>query len=275
MAMSTGWATSGSRWSEPRPLGDLLVAALLPPDLSWPVALLLVGTSFFTSMLTGALGLGGGIMLLAVVASFLPPAVVIPVHGVAQIGSNLGRAFLMRRQVVRALLAPFALGTLVGAPLGALVVTELPGGLLRLALGLFVLWSVWAPKLKASRLPPRWFTLVGAATTFVTMFLGATGPFVAAFLDPERLGRHGTVATHAACMTVQHSLKVAAFTALGFAFLPWLPLLAAMIGLGFLGTMTGRRLLDRLPEAAFARGFKGVLTLLALQLLWQAAGGMF
>ena len=78
------------------------------------------------------------------------------------------------------------------------------------------------------------------------------------------------MATRAACMSVQHGFKVAAFTALGFAFVPWLPLLALMIALGLLGTMVGRRLLDRLPDASFARAFRLVLTLLALNLLWGA-----
>jgi uncharacterized membrane protein YfcA len=250
-----------------------LPAVLLPPELSPWLALLLVGMSFVTSALTGALGLGGGILMLAVMATFLAPAIVIPVHGVVQIGSNLGRAALMHASVARPLLIPFVLGSLIGAPLGALIVTELPRSLLLFLLGLFVLWSCWAPKLRPARLPPRLFALVGAATSFVTMFLGATGPFVAAFLDPERLSRHQVVATHAACMTVQHSFKVAAFTALGFAFLPWLPLLALMIGLGFLGTMAGKRLLDRLPEETFARSFKIVLTLLALKLLYDAVAG--
>jgi uncharacterized protein len=44
-----------------------------------------------------------------------------------------------------------------------------------------------------------------------------------------------------------------------------------MIALGFLGTVVGRRFLDRLPEASFARGFRLVLTLLALKLLWDGA----
>jgi uncharacterized membrane protein YfcA len=102
------------------------------------------------------------------------------------------------------------------------------------------------------------------------MFVGATGPFVASFITPERLERHAVVATHAACMTLQHSLKVIAFGFLGFAFLPWVPLLAAMIAAGFIGTMLGRRLLDRLPHATFKRIFKGVLTVLALRLLYAA-----
>ena len=175
---------------------DALQAALgilLPPGLAPSLALLLVGTSFVTSMLTGALGLGGGIMMLAVIAAVLPPTVVIPVHGVVQIGSNLGRTILMRDHVARELLIPFVVGTAIGAPLGALVVTELPTDLLRLILGLFVLWSVWAPKLRVSRVPARAFVLIGGVTSFITMFLGATGPFIAAFVNPERLGpaRHG------------------------------------------------------------------------------------
>ena len=250
-----------------------LVAFVVPPELAPSGAIFLVATSFVTSALTGAIGLGGGLFMLAVLATMLPPPVVIPVHGVVQIGSNLGRAVLMRGHIARDLLAPFALGTVIGIPLGAMVVTELPIDLLRLLLALFVLWAVWAPKLKPTKLGLPWFVPVGAVTSFVTMFLGATGPFVAVFVNPERLGRHRTVATHAACMTVQHTFKVAAFTAIGFAFLPWLPLLALMIAMGFLGTIFGRRFLDRLPEATFAAIFKWVLTALALKLAYDALVG--
>ncbi len=106
--------------------------------------------------------------------------------------------------------------------------------------------------------------------SFCTMFVGATGPFVASFISPDRLERHAVVATHGACMTLQHTLKVVAFGFLGFAFLPWAPLLVAMIGAGFVGTLIGRRVLDRLPHDVFARFFKVVLTLLALRLLYAA-----
>ncbi|MFW5832680.1 MAG: sulfite exporter TauE/SafE family protein [Pseudomonadota bacterium] len=245
---------------------------LLPPDLGTLEATLLVGLSFFTSAITSAVGLGGGVVMLAVLATVAPPAAVIPVHEVVQFGANVSRSFLMRRHVDRRLLLPFAIGTVIGAGLGALLVVELPVEVLRLVLGLFILGTVWGPKFRGRPLSPRGFGLVGLVTSFVTMFVGATGPFVAAFLDPDRLGRLATVGTHASCMVLQHGLKVAAFTALGFAFLPWLPLLAAMIGVGFLGTVAGRHLLRRLPERAFAVLFKAVLTILALRLLYDALG---
>jgi uncharacterized membrane protein YfcA len=267
------------RWPSSREHGmsdapTLFGLALLPPDLSAWVAGILIGTSFFTSAIAAALGLGGGLLMLAVLANFLAPASIIPVHGVIQIGSNLGRAALMRQAIVTALAWPFALGSIVGAALGALVVTTLPTEQLLLILGLFILWSCWSPKLRPTKLPERFFALVGAVTSFVSMFLGATGPFIAAFFDPERLTRHQIVATHATCMTIQHSFKVAAFVAVGFAFAAWLPLLLAMILSGFLGTMAGRRRLDRMPDAHFGKIFRTVLTLLALRLIYDAASRM-
>ena len=248
-----------------------LAVTLLPPDVSALAAIGLVALSLLTSALTAAAGIGGGLVLLSIMASFLAPVVVIPIHGVVQLGSNAGRAAIMRQQIDGRILVPFVLGSVLGIVLGAKLFVALPTPVLQTILGLFILAGVWLPKLKASHIPNRGFTLVGIVGSFCTMFVGATGPFVASFITPDRLQRHAVVATHAACMTAQHSLKVIAFGFLGFAFLPWVPLLAAMIGAGFLGTMLGRRLLDRLPHHIFARAFKLILTVLALRLLYAAA----
>jgi len=248
-----------------------LIAAFLPPDLSALAAAGLIALSLLTSALTAAAGIGGGLVLLGVLASFLPPVVVLPIHGVTQFGSNAGRAALLRQHIDRHILVPFVLGSLLGVAIGAKLFIALPTALLEAILGVFVLATVWLPKLKASKIPLRGFALVGIVGSFCTMFVGATGPFVASFISPERLERHAVVATHAACMTVQHLLKVIAFGFLGFAFLPWLPLLAAMITAGFLGTVLGKRLLDRLPHRIFAGVFKIILTVLALRLLYAAA----
>lgn len=250
---------------------ESFAVTLLPPDVSLLAGAGLVTLSLFTSALTAAAGIGGGLVLLSVMATFLAPVVVIPTHGVVQLGSNAGRAALLRQHIDRRILLPFVLGSVLGVAVGARLFVALPTPVLQIILGLFVLASTWLPKLKASRIPDRGFAIVGIVGSFCTMFVGATGPFVASFITPDRLERHAVVATHAACMTVQHTLKVVAFGFLGFAFLPWVPLLAAMIGAGFVGTMLGRRLLDRLPHRLFKRIFMGVLTLLALRLLYAAA----
>ena len=243
---------------------------LLPPEVSPAFALGLIVVSYFTSALTALVGVGGGIFLISVMASFLPPAIVIPLHGVVQLGSNTGRAVLMRRDINRRIAIYFAVGAVVGVAIAAKVFVTLSTQTLQLLLGLFILFAIWTPKFKASNIPLAGFPLVGAFATFCTMFVGATGPFIAAFLSPERLQRHGVVATAAACMCTQHGLKIIAFGFLGFQFLPWLPVVAAMIASGFLGTLSGRHLLNRIPERVFVRVFRIVVSLLALRLLWSA-----
>lgn len=249
---------------------ESLVASWLPPGVSELAAAGLVGLALLTSALTAAAGIGGGLVLLGVMASFLSPLVVLPVHGVVQLGSNAGRAVLMREHIDTRIVLPFALGSVLGIVIGAKLFVALPTAILQAILGAFVLACVWLPSLKASRIAHWAFSVVGLVGSFCTMFVGATGPFLASFIRPERLERHAVVATHATCMTLQHTLKVVAFGFLGFAFLPWAPLLAAMIGAGFVGTVLGRRLLERLPHRVFQQAFKLILTVLALRLLYAA-----
>jgi len=54
----------------------------LHAGLGWTVAGLVVAASFATSFLTAAFGIGGGAVLLAILASLMPSAALIPVHGV-------------------------------------------------------------------------------------------------------------------------------------------------------------------------------------------------
>ena len=119
--------------------------ALLPSDLTVVSAGGLVALSFFTSALTAAVGIGGGVVLLAVMASFLPPLVVLPVHGIVQLGSTSGRAAVMRAHIHWRIAGYFFLGSIVGVVLAAKVFIALPVGVLQALLGLFVLYAVWAP----------------------------------------------------------------------------------------------------------------------------------
>jgi uncharacterized membrane protein YfcA len=103
------------------------------------------------------------------------------------------------------------------------------------------------------------------------MFIGATGPLTAVFLEKAFAERRSYVASHAAIMTAQHLFKIIAFGLAGFAFAGWLPLMVAMIATGLLGTVTGSRLLGRMPEAAFRNGFRWLMTILALDLVRRGA----
>lgn len=210
-------------------------------------------------------------VLLVIMGFFIPTAALIPVHGVVQFGSNAGRAWHMRQYLRPRVMAPFIVGGVFGALLGGAVAVNLPDVLLKTALASFVIVLTWV------RLPafvnvasPTALLAGGFVTTALSVFLGATGPLVAAFTSRAFAARHDVVANFSLAMTAQHLLKVAAFGVLGFALGPWLPLMAIMIVSGYLGTRAGALLLDRTGEERFRMTLKIGITLLALEMARRA-----
>jgi len=246
-------------------LGEFLLG-----DLSAALWGLLVATACLTSMMTASLGAGGGVMLLAVMAQVLPAQVIVPVHGVVQLGSNLGRSVMAWRHIDWQVIGAFLPGAMAGAGLGALVLVSLPARLLYLCIAGLVLYLCWGPKLPKMALGPLGTALAGALTTFITLFAGATGPLVAAFVKQIHSDRFRTVATFAAAMSLQHSLKAVVFQGAGFDLVPWVGLMAAMIASGALGSWIGLKGLKRMADTQFNRLFDIVLSLLAARLIWQA-----
>ncbi|MEM1298406.1 MAG: sulfite exporter TauE/SafE family protein [Pseudomonadota bacterium] len=242
--------------------------ALLPPEISIVAASVLMGVSFIASLITAAFGIGGGVVMIAVLASLLPPAALIPVHAVVQVGSNAGRALIMRAHIDWPIWMVFLAGTVVGVAIGGVLVIDLPPALIQIGIGLFILWTIFL-KPPAFLRHSAW--LAGGVSSILTMFFGATGPFVSAYLKTRQYDRMTQVAMQGACMTAQHLLKVVAFGVLGFAFGPYIVLIAGLIGFGFLGTVAGRRILMKIDEALFKRVLNGILILLSLRLIWAGA----
>ena len=231
---------------------------------------LLVACAGMTSLMTAAFGIGGGVTLLAIMAQVLPPQIIIPVHGIVQLGSNAGRAAMSWRHIDWRVIRDFLPGAVLGALLGSLVIVSLPPEFIYLSIAAFTLYLCWGPPLPRRALGRFGTALLGAVTTFLTMFVGATGPLVGAFIRQQDKSRFTTVATFAAAMSVQHTLKAGVFQLAGFDLRPWAWLMAAMVVSGALGTWVGLRLLRRVPERHFQLVFRVLLSLLAARLIWQA-----
>lgn len=247
---------------------------LLPAVLSPLTALALIAASAVTSAITASLGIGGGVLLLAIMAIVLPPAAIVPVHGMVQLGSNAGRAAMTLRHINLRVIAWFAPGVLLGAWLGSLFLIDLPLSLIQLCIAGFILLLCWGPPIPKMATGPLGTLTAAGLTTFISLFVGATGPLVAAFVKQQQQGdRFSTVATFAAAMCLQHTPKAIVYGAAGFVFAEWLGLIILMVLAGTLGTWLGLRMLRRLTDRRFALAFNVLLTLLALRLIWQAATG--
>jgi len=234
------------------------------------VAVFLIACAGFTSFVTTTLGIGGGVMLIAIMAQVLPAEIIIPVHGIVQLGSNASRTLMAWRSIDWSVIGAFVPGAVLGALAGSFVIVSLPPAYLYLTIAGFTLLLCWGPKIPQIALGRTGTMAAGGLTTFLTLFAGATGPLVGAFVRQKHTDKFITVATFAAAMSVQHLLKIFVFQFAGFDVRPWILLTLAMIASGAFGTWIGFKLLRRVSDHHFGLVFKVILTLLAGRLIWQA-----
>lgn len=240
-----------------------LIAFFTTPDLPQWAFWLIVAVSFLGSAMTAALSIGGGLLVIAVMSAVMPATAVIPIHGVVMLGSNGGRSFVLRNHIDWTILLSFATGSALGAAVGGFVVTGMPASALRLCIAGFIIFTQWGPKIDIP-LTRNAFRWVGGFSMMLTLFVGATGPFVTALLGKKKdFSRFQMTATAGSCMCVQHGFKVAVFAIGGFAFAPYAGLIALCLASGFAGTVLGAKLLNHVPEALFRRLLKWILTALA------------
>ncbi|MEE4298101.1 MAG: sulfite exporter TauE/SafE family protein [Pseudomonadales bacterium] len=223
-----------------------------------PTAILI--TVLATSVLSGVLGMAGGMILMAVLTLLLPVPVAMMLHGVTQAGANGSRAFFLRAHVRWSVLPPYLLG--VGACITFFAVfTLIPDrSVVLMLVGLFPWIGRVLPaieRLDVERRGPAF--ACGAIVTAAQLLAGASGPLLDIFFLRSRLSRHEIVATKAITQTLGHLTKLGYYGTL--AFLPgdglvldgdapaWL--FVAVVPVALLGTRIGTRLLDRIEDAQF------------------------
>ncbi|MCW8093172.1 sulfite exporter TauE/SafE family protein [Alteromonas sp. ASW11-130] len=244
-------------------------------EIPLAVILLLALSSAVTSFVTAAFGIGGGILLLAIMAHYIPIEVLIPVHGMVQLGSNGYRTYKTRIYLDKNTVTSFGLGAVVGAIVVSFVLIQLPLQWIQLTVGLFILYLLWGFKPSPHQISAKGMFSVGTITTMLSTFVGATGPLLAAFMHQNQMGKMVHTATFASCMSVQNLLKLAVFWIAGVYFFAWLPLTAVMIVTGFIGTKVGLMTLEGFSTQLFKLLYTTVVTLLAFHLLIKAAFQIF
>jgi uncharacterized membrane protein YfcA len=168
---------------------------------------------------------------------------------------------------------PFVIGALLGAAAGARVFVALSTVWLEFILGAFILLVTWMPKLGRFGAERGRFAILGFGTTFLGVFVSATGTLLAPFIAASTPDRRVHVATMGALMMFSHLAKIAAFGFIGFAVGRYVPLMVAMIATGAVGNWIGEVALLRTKEQHFRLVLQLALTLLGLRLLWSASRG--
>ncbi|HKY41051.1 MAG TPA: sulfite exporter TauE/SafE family protein [Polyangiaceae bacterium] len=247
----------------------------MSPDLTYWLELGAV--TMLTSIVSGVMGMVGGMLLLAFMLLRFEPVVAIPVHGVVQLVANGSRAFFLRRHIDWPAVWRFVWPLLPAGALGIALLGYVPVGASRVGIGLFVLAATWLKSffsIQASATGRRALPIGGALVGFFSSLVGATGPLLGPFILALGLGSQAMIATMAACQVVQHASKVLLFGLRGFDLPRYLLPCAALCLCAVAGSAIGTRLLDRIPQKPFRLMVKLVLTALALHQLYQGLLGL-
>lgn len=223
--------------------------------------------SFLTSTVAGVVGIGGGMMLIAILPSFLPLNALIPVHGLTQMSSNLSRAIFGYKDVQYEVIPKFLLGSAIGIGIFAGILNFISLEYVPLFIGAYILLSLWSEKFNEKIKRYESYFLAGFFQTGLSMVVGATGPLTMTLLLKDYGDKDKVVATGAALMSITHILKVFVFMYFGFVFFDYIGIIVAMIIGAVAGSWAGTQLRDKIDGKKFILILKVLLSALAIHVI--------
>lgn len=232
--------------------------------------------ALLTATLSGIIGMGGGMLLLATMFCFMSHGEAIPSHAAVQLISNSTRTVAFLRYVDWHTVGRFVLGMIPGAGLGLLLLRWLgeprdAEPWLKSLVGVYILGSLLLPRTSKQSGAGTWwdFPLLGLAAGTAGFTVGAVGPLIAPLFARRSFVKERLVATKALCQSFLHIAKIPGFL--------WLRSYENLAGLGLItlvmallvipGTLLGKRLLTRVSEQRFVLLYRLALLVAGVKVL--------
>ena len=237
-----------------------------PNNISDTSILILILVSFISSLISSIMGFGGGILLLGILATIIPATMIIPIHALAQTGSNLNRLFIFKFNVFWPIIIPFTIGCLIGVPLGGIIIFNISEELILILIGLFILFGTWG---KLSKFNTKKLFVGSILSSFLSTIVGASGVIISMIVQTFELQKTQYISTCAFLLLTQHVLKCIIFGILGFSLKPYISLIALIIISGFFGTIIGKKLVLKINDILFKKIINLFLIIISINLIYK------
>ena len=242
--------------------------------------LILIFSAFITSSISAVLGMGGGIILLGIMAILIPEGyMVIALHGIIQLISNTTRTYVFREFIRKKIINEFLIGALIGVGFSVAIIilliqffqvtsaNEIKVDMLKPLIGIFIIWYLFFKK-KGKNKKTSSFIKVGGIAGISSIFIGAVGPLIAPFFLTKNMSKENIIANKAACQMITHFSKIPLFIYFfNVSYINEYKILLPLIISVFIGTNFGKYLLEFIPEKLFKKLFRGALTIIAIRLI--------
>ena len=233
----------------------------------------LAASTLVTAFISGILGMAGGMILMGVLLAFLPLPAAMMLHGISQLASNGGRAFMLRNEVDWRVFRGYVVGAALALGLFAATSIVVGKAAALIAMGLTPFAALVLPEKLHLNVERRGHSaLCGFVCLALNLVAGIAGPILDTFFVRSKMSRHAVVATKALTQTLSHLVKIAYFGGViavqGGEVSPWL--IPTMVLLAFLGTSLSRPVLERMSDASFRQWTRW--TVMTLGALYLASG---
>lgn len=209
---------------------------------------ILIVVAFIAGGLSGAVGFGGGMILLPVITYFYGVEVAVPVSTIAQLLSNLSKVGFGWKEIVWKQTGKFLIFAAPFTALGALGFSIAPKILMTKILAVFLIVFAIIKITGKIKLPQKRGTIIigGGITGLINGLLGISGPLSSAVFLTLELAPVAYIASEAAAASAMHIIKIIVYGKLnlmtGHIFLNGLFIGCAMIVGNFIAMKTIKKI---------------------------------
>ena len=216
---------------------------------------LIIISALATSLLSGLVGMAGGVVLMAVLVNILPVSSAMVLHGITQFTANGSRTLILRKHLMWRLMPGYILGASVAVAGFSALLFVPEASVVLILVGLFPWLARLQPKSSALNITrPASNIICGFSVTSAQLLAGAAGPLLDLFYLNSGLDRQTVVANKALTQTIGHLLRIFYYGAIISVATPlpnWLFLAAAIAAV--IGTRLGTWLLARWDDQRFQK----------------------
>lgn len=216
---------------------------------------LIIISALATSLLSGLVGMAGGVVLMAVLVNILPVSSAMVLHGITQFTANGSRTLILRKHLMWRLLPGYILGASAAVAGFSALLFVPEASVVLILVGLFPWLARLQPKSSALNITrPASNIICGFSVTSAQLLAGAAGPLLDLFYLNSGLDRQTVVANKALTQTIGHLLRIFYYGAIISVATPlpnWLFLAAAIAAV--IGTRLGTWLLARWDDQRFQK----------------------
>jgi uncharacterized membrane protein YfcA len=226
--------------------------------------------AWFMSTLAGG---GSSLILMPIIALFLGSIAIPSVITISALFGNIERAIIYRHKINWDVVRWELPGALLGAFLGAFMLSKINPEWLTLLIALFLflsgIHSLIKKESKSLKVYSWSFLPLGFCSAFSSGIIGSTLPFLTPFYLNYGLKKDELLGTQAINRTVINLIKVIAYTIFGVLKLPYLGY-GLMIGLAsLLGNWLGYIVLQKINEQSFRNCIVSFVLITSFLIFWQ------